>query len=113
VPHFDAQELRQYIPQVMAPFNKTAKEVAMVVDRSGMHRAHKLTATLDHGHGQFRWHCLPAHCGHHLNPMEGFWRVLKDTISAGRYVANLHLLYQRTRQVRMAHHERPLYEFHW
>src|SRR5262249_58056414 len=46
VPHFDAQELRQYIHQVMAVFSKTGKEVVMVVDRSGIHRAHKLDATL-------------------------------------------------------------------
>ena len=39
VPHFDAQELRQYIHQVMAAFRTTGKEVVMVVDRSGIHRA--------------------------------------------------------------------------
>src|SRR5262249_40050129 len=44
VPHFDAQELRQYIHQVMATFSQTGKEVVMVVERSGMHRAHKLDA---------------------------------------------------------------------
>src|SRR4029450_899304 len=44
VPHFDAQELRQYIHQVMAAFRTTGKEVVMVVDRSGIHRAHKLDA---------------------------------------------------------------------
>jgi len=82
VPHFDAQELRQYIHQVMATFSTTGKEVVMVVDRSGIHRAHKLDATLDHYHGKFRFHFLPAHCGHHLNPIEGFWRVMKDTIGA-------------------------------
>ena len=113
VPHFDAQELRQYIHQVMATFSTTGKEVVMVVDRSGMHRAHKLDATLEHYHSTFRFHCLPAHCGHHLNPIEGFWRVMKDAIGAGRCFANLHLLYQRTRQVLMAHQERPIYAFHW
>jgi hypothetical protein len=113
VPHFDAQELRQYIHQVMATFRTTGKEVVMVVDRSGIHRAHKLDATLEHYHSKFRFHFLPAHCGHHLNPIEGFWRVMKDAIGAGRCFANLHLLYQRTRQVLMAHHERPIYEFHW
>ena len=113
VPHFDAQELRQYLHQVMATFSKTGKDVVMVVDRSGIHRAHKLDATLDHYHGTFRFHFLPAHCGHHLNPIEGFWRVMKDTIGAGRCFADLHLLYQRTRQVLMAHQERPIYEFHW
>jgi hypothetical protein len=113
VPHFDAQELRQYIHQVMATFSKTGKDVVMVVDRSGIHRAHKLDATLDHYHGTFRFHCLPAHCGHHLNPIEGFWRVMKDTIGAGRCFADLHLLSQRTRQVLMAHQERPIYAFHW
>ena len=82
VPHFDAQELRQYIHPVMAIFSKTVTEVVMFVDRSGIHRAHKLDSTLEHYHGKFRFHCLPAHCGHHLNPIEGFWRVMKDTIGA-------------------------------
>jgi hypothetical protein len=45
--------------------------------------------------------------------IEGFWRVMKDTIGAGRCFANLHLLYQRTRQVLMAHQERPIYAFRW
>jgi hypothetical protein len=40
----------------MAAFRKIEKEVAMVVDRSGIHRAHKLDATLDHYHDKFR-HC--------------------------------------------------------
>ena len=113
VPHFDAHELRQYIHQVMATFSTTGKEVVMVVDRSGIQRAHKLDAPLEHYHNKFRFHGLPAHCGHYLNPIEGFWRVMKDTIGAGRCFAELHLLSQRTRQVLMAHHERPLYEFHW
>jgi hypothetical protein len=113
VPHFDAQELRQYMHQVMATFSKTGKDVVMVVDRSGIHRAHKLDSTLEHWHGQFRFHMFPAHCGHHLNPIEGFWRVMKDRIGAGRCFADLHQLYQRTRQVLMAHQERPMYAFHW
>ena len=97
----------------MATFRKTGKEVVMVVDRSGIHRAHKLDATLDHYQGTFRFHFLPAHCGHHLNPIEGFWRVMKDTIGAGRCFGNLQQLYQRTRRVLMVHQERPIYEFHW
>jgi hypothetical protein len=48
VPHFDAQAFRQYLHQVMATFRKAEKEVVLVVDRSGSHRAHKLDATLDH-----------------------------------------------------------------
>jgi len=90
VPHFDAQEFRQYLHQVMATFRKAEKEVVMVVDRSGIHRAHKLDATLEHYHGKFRLHFLPAHCGHHLNPIEGFWRVMKDCLGAGRCFADLH-----------------------
>ena len=113
VPHFDAQELRQYIHQVMATFQKTEKEVVMVVDRSGIHRAHTLDATLAHYHDKFRFHFLPAHCGHHLNPIEGFWRVMKDPIGAGRCCGDLPQLYKRTRQVLMAHQERPIYAFHW
>jgi hypothetical protein len=109
VPHFDAQELRQYLHQVMATFSTIGKEVVMVVDRSGIHRAHKLDATLDHSQGTFRFHFLPAHCGHHLNPLEGFWRVMKDAIGAGRCVPDLPQLYQRTRHVLMAHQERPIW----
>src|SRR5262249_44609553 len=83
VPYFDARELRQYIHQVMAVFSKTGKEVVMVVDRSGLHRAHKLDATFDHYQGKFRFHFLPPHCGHHFNPIVGFWRVMKAAISDG------------------------------
>jgi len=113
VPHFDAQELRQYIHQIRRIFGKTGKEVVMVVDRSGIHRAGKLTSTLAHYKGKFQFHLLPAHCGHHRNPIEGFWRVMKDAIGAGRCFHHLAQLYQRTRQVLMAHQERPIYEFHW
>jgi transposase len=113
VPHFDAQELRQYRQQVMATFRKTGKEVVLVVARRGIPRAHKLDATLEHYHSKFRLHFLPAHGGHHLNPIEGFWRVMKDTIGAGRGFPALHQLYQRTRQVLRAQQERPIYAFHW
>ena len=113
VPHFDAQELRQYLHQGMATFSKTGQDVVMVVDRSGIHRAHKLATTFDHYDGKLRFHFLPAHCGHHLNPIEGFWRVMKDAIGAGRCFPALHQLYHRTRQVLMAHQERPIYAFHW
>jgi len=113
VPHFDTEALRQYIHQVMHIFGKTDTEVIMVVDRSGIHRAKKLASTLAHYAGRFQFHLLPAHCGHHLNPIEGFWRVMKDTIGAGRCFSTLHQLYWRTRQVLMAHQERPIYAFHW
>src|SRR5262245_19353143 len=36
VPHFDAQELRHYLHQIMATFSKTGKDVVLVVDRSGI-----------------------------------------------------------------------------
>ena len=94
-------------------FGPTGKPVVMVVDRRGIHRAPTLTSTLAHWHAQFRWHCLPARCGHHLNPLEGFWRVLKEKIGAGRCFPDLHQLSQRTRRVLMDPHERPLYAFHW
>ncbi|ETX04980.1 hypothetical protein [Candidatus Entotheonella palauensis] len=29
-------------------------------------------------------HFLPAHSGHHLNPIEGFWRRMKEVIGADR-----------------------------
>jgi DDE superfamily endonuclease len=97
----------------MATCSKIGTEVVMVVDRSGSHRAHKLDATLDPYRDTFRFHCLPAHCGHHLNPIEGFWRVMKDTSGAGRCLPDLPQLSQRTRRVLMAHQERPIYAFHW
>src|SRR5207237_3005852 len=50
VPHFDAQELRQYIHQVMAVFSKTGKEVVIGRDLSGISRVSNLDATLDHSH---------------------------------------------------------------
>ena len=97
----------------MATCSTTDKEVVLVVDRRGIQRAHQLDATLAHYHGKLRFHFLPAHCGHHLNPIEGFWRVMKDAIGAGRGLPDLPQLYQRTRHVLMAHQERPMYAFHW
>jgi hypothetical protein len=45
--------------------------------------------------------------------IEGFWRVMKEVIGAGRCFEDLPQLYRRTRQVLMAHQERPIYEFSW
>ena len=44
--------------------------------------------------------------------IEAFWRVMKDAIGAGRCFPDLPQLSHRTRQVLMAHQERPIYEFH-
>jgi hypothetical protein len=98
---------------VRATCSHTGTEVVRVVDRSGLHRAHQLAATLDHSHDQFRFHVFPAPCGHHLHPIEGFWRVMQETIGAGRGLGDLQPLYQRTRRVLMAHQERPIDAFHW
>src|SRR5262245_36652100 len=104
---------RHYIHQVMATFAPTGKEVVMVVDRSGIHCAHTLASTLLHWQGRFRLQFLPARCGHHLNPIEGFWRVLKDKIGAGRCFPDLQQLYWRVRRVFMVHQEQPIYAFRW
>lgn len=48
-----------------------------------------------------------------LPTLDRFIKQTKDTIGAGRCFADLHLLYQRTRQVLMAHHERPIFTFSW
>jgi hypothetical protein len=53
--HVDAQELRHSFHPVMATFRTTETEVVMVVDRSGIHRAHTLDTTLDHDHGTLRF----------------------------------------------------------
>jgi hypothetical protein len=70
VPHCDAQELRPSIHQVMATCGTTDQEVVRVGDRRGLHRAPKLASPLEHWHGRLRFHRLPAHCGHHLNPID-------------------------------------------
>jgi hypothetical protein len=59
VSHFDAQELRHYIHQGMAALGKTGKEVVMVVDRSGIHRAPKLSTSSARASGAMSYH-LPA-----------------------------------------------------
>jgi hypothetical protein len=45
--------------------------------------------------------------------MEGFWQRMKEVMGAGRCFANLQQLYERTRQVLMAHQERPMYACSW
>jgi adenine/guanine phosphoribosyltransferase-like PRPP-binding protein len=52
VPHFDTETLRHSLHHVMPIFGKTDKDVVMVVDRSGIHRAQKLASTLAHDDGQ-------------------------------------------------------------
>jgi hypothetical protein len=113
VPHCDAQELRPYLHPVMATCSQSDTEVVMVVDRRGSHRAHKLDAPLAHYRDTFRFHVLPAHWGHHLNPIEGCWRGMQDALGAGRCFSALQQLSWRTRQGLMGHQERPIYEFHW
>ena len=113
VPHVDANECRQSLHQVMHPFGATQKKVVRVLDRSGIHRARQLAATLAHDKDKVELHFLPAHSGHPLNPIEGFWRRMKEVIGAGRCFEDLPQLYRRTRQVLMSHQERPIYEFSW
>jgi hypothetical protein len=108
VPHVAAQACRQDIQHVMAIFGHTGIEVVRVADRSGIQRAGKLASTLEHDHGTLQRHCFPAPCGPHLHPLDGCWRARKDAMGAGRCVRDLPLLSQRTRQVLMAHPQRPL-----
>jgi len=90
----------------------TGTEGVMVVGRSGLQRAGTLASTPAHYAGRFQFHLLPARCGHHLNPSEGIWRVMQEAIGAGRCLPDPAQLYERTRQVLMAHQERPISEFH-
>ena len=110
-PHFDTYEFRQFIPQIMARFANPQQEVVMVADRSGSHRAKALHSLYDHYRGRFRLQLLPAHDGHKLNPIEGFWRVMKDALGTGRCFDTLHQLYQRTRRVLLNHQQQPIYHF--
>ena len=113
VPHFDTEGLRQYIHQVRARFGPTGKEVVMVADRSGIHRAKALESPFPHSQGRFRLHLWPARAGHQLNPLAGCWRVMKDTIGAGRCLEDRHQWYRRTRRVLWTHQEQAMYRFSW
>ena len=113
MPHFDTTGFRQFIHQIMAQVATEEKDVVMVADRSGIHRAKALQSTFDHYQGRFRLHLLPARAGHQLNPMEGFWRVMKEALGAGRSFDTLHQLYQRTRRVLLNHQADPIYHFSW
>jgi len=78
VPHFDARELRQYIHQVMA--TSANRERGRDGRRSQRDpSAHKLDATLEHYHGKFA-SILTGPLWSPPHPIEGFWRVMKDTI---------------------------------
>lgn len=112
-PHFDSYDFRQFIHQIMAHFAKTQTPVVMVADRSGIHRAKALASTLAHYQGQFRLELLPARAGHQLNPIEGFWRVMKEALGAGRCFEDIQQLYQRTRRVLLNHQTEPIYHFSW
>jgi hypothetical protein len=83
VPHFDTYAYRQFVHQLMASFAPAQKAVIMVADRRGIHRAQALQSTWQHYTDRFRLHLFPARAGHHLNPIGGFWRVMKDPIGAG------------------------------
>ena len=110
---FTTDDFRQFIHQMMAHFANDPMPVVMVADRSGIHRAKALASTLEHDQGPCRLELLPARAGHHLNPIEGFWRVMKEAIGAGRYFADIQQLYQRTRRVLLNHQADPIYRFSW
>jgi hypothetical protein len=83
-PLCEAQAFRHYRHRIMRLLGTTGTEVVMVVARRGMHRAGTLPATLVPYEGKVQCHVLPAHCGHHLNPIAGCWRAMQDTMGAGR-----------------------------
>jgi hypothetical protein len=45
--------------------------------------------------------------------MEGFWRVWKDQMGAGRCFADLQQLSGRVRRVFMVHREQPISALRW
>jgi hypothetical protein len=47
------------------------------------------------------------------NPIAGFWRRMQEVRGAGRCCADLPQLSQRTRQVLIAHQERPSSACSW
>jgi hypothetical protein len=54
-----------------------------------------------------------AYASLELAALEYRWPVRKNVIGARRCFPDLPQLYQRTRQVLMAHQARPIYAFHW
>jgi hypothetical protein len=101
------------IPRPRAPLEATRSGLGSLTATYGIHWAHKLASTLEHYNGQLQLHGLLAHGGHHLHPIEGFWRAIKDAIDTGRCLRDLPLLYKHTRQVLMAHQERRIYGLRW
>jgi hypothetical protein len=112
-PHCDAHAFRQYLHPVMRIVGATQTQGGMGVARSGIHRARTWASTLAPSQDKCEWHCLPAHSAHHLHPIEGFWRRMKEGMGAGRCFESVHQLYQRPRHVLRAHQERPIYEVSW
>jgi len=110
---FTTDDFRQFIHQMMAHFANDPMPVVMVADRSGIHRAKALASTREHDQGPCRLELLPARAGHHLNPIEGFWRVMKEAIGAGRCFDHIQQLYQRTRRVLLNHQADPIYHCSW
>lgn len=113
VAHFGAREYLQYLNNLLIRLGKQGKEIVLVHDGSGIHKAEKIKKFLEKNKGRIREFKLPAHSGHRLNVMEGFWKVLKDRVNARKSYEDLHLLRDQTRQVLTQHRETPIFHFSW
>jgi hypothetical protein len=75
--------------------------------------AHTRASTLAYWQARLRLQFLPARCGYHLHPMEGFWRGLQDKMGVDRCFPDLQQFYGHVRRVLMVHHEQPISAFRW
>jgi hypothetical protein len=84
----------------------TRQPVVLVVDRSGIHRAH---TRVDPGDRRRPWrlHGFPAYDGPRRNPREGCGQARSNTGALGRCGVALPLCSSRTRPMCMAYDERP------
>jgi transposase len=113
VPHFDGKEFKQFLYQIIHCYKNENKKIVMILDLSWIHKAKTLKSFLALYQDKFEFYFLPAHSGHHLNVIEGFWHPVKEAIGSNRSYSDIHALYQRTRTVLSKHQAQPIFHFNW
>lgn len=101
----------QLVAQHILPREGT-RAVVLGVERRGRHRAGQRASTLAHDAGRGPFQGFPAPCGPSLPPLAGCGGVRQEKLGAGRCLRALAPRSQRTREGLMAHHERPIDDWH-
>lgn len=113
VPHFNGKEYLAYLYQMLAQLGKKGKEIVLVQDNSKIHKSKRVNRFLEKNKGKLRIYYLPERAGHRLNPIEGFWKVLKGKVNVGTSYESLHLLHRQAYNVLTQHRISPIFNFSW